>query len=261
MNAAVVNVVKEFVVRAGTFAKANSPVILAGAAVLGVVGVAVSAVKATQQADDIILAEVCENNGVDITAKEKVKATWKCYIPTAILAAGTIACIAGSTAVGVRRLAAATLAYEAANGKLANAKEEIEKFFGEPGEKVFDTAASEKIKISDMDENLLYSGNEGTYKKVVDSFDRRWVTNDIKLMNAQNLLNDMINKGDQATLNDWYELNGLDPIGWGEMFVWNPEGDLMDLNLEKATVRDGVPYIYLEYDCKYNDYYGYRSRV
>ena len=127
MNVNAVNIVKEFAVRVGTFAKTNSPVILAGAAAIGVIGVAVSAVKATQKADDILQENEIDKEESSTT--ERLALTWKCYIPTAILTAGTLACIAGGTAIGVRRLAAATLAYEVANGKLTNAKEEIEKFY------------------------------------------------------------------------------------------------------------------------------------
>ena len=258
MNVAVVNVVKEFVVRAGTFAKANSPVILAGAAAIGVIGVAVSAVKATQKADDIL-----QENEIDkeeTSTAERLALTWKCYIPTAILTAGTLACIAGGTAIGVRRLAAATLAYEVANGKLTNAREEIEKFFGEPGEKMFDTAMAEKTKPVDIDGNYLIPESPNRFW-VVDPFGRRWITDDITLKRSQNLLNEKLITDGRASVNDWYDINSQEPSEIGDYFSWDAGNRILDMNFREARMIDGLPHVYLDYECRSNDYFEYSNTL
>ena len=81
----------------------NAPSIFTGLAITGSVVTTVLAVKATPKALDeldkayskknTIVDEVLDRDPEPLTKKEVVKATWKCYIPTAISGSATIACI------------------------------------------------------------------------------------------------------------------------------------------------------------------------
>lgn len=68
----------------------NSPLILTVLSLAGVVSTVVTASKDTARAKDVITVTRPRNR------KEVLRATWKCYIPTAISAGTTMACIIGS---------------------------------------------------------------------------------------------------------------------------------------------------------------------
>lgn len=246
---------KNVMTKIGTFTNSNATVILGVAACIGVVGVAVSAVKAQKKADDIIrIEEDCRirDNIEDhtplkeITTQERVQMTWKCYIPTVILGVGTIACIASGTTIGVRRLAAATLAYEAANGKLNDAKEQFNKLLGESGTKMFDTATSEKMDAEEIRSKhyIQDSSNDEKMFWVVDPFGRRWITCEANLREARNYLNETINDVGSATLNEWYAWNDLDETTLGNSFRWDR---VMHIFMNEGRIIDGIPHLYLDY--------------
>lgn len=238
-----INAVKGIFVNLGGFCKTNAPVIFAGAAVLGVVGTIVSAVKATHKADEVI--NECDESK-ELAFKDKAAMTWKYYIPTAVLGVGTIACIVGGTSVGVRRLAAATLAYEAANGKLNDAKEQFDKLLGETGTKMFDTTTAEKVDAEEVRNKHYISDpdNSGKMFWVVDPFGRRWITSEQKLLEARNYLNETINDVGSATLNEWYAWNEQEETTLGNSFRWDR---VMHVFMNEGRVIDGIPHLYLDY--------------
>ena len=87
----------------------NSPHILTGIGCAGVVSTAVLAVKATPKATIILEKEeeYRERKRLQsLTKMEKVKLTWKCYIPAVVMGATTIGCIIGANTVNMRRNAA-----------------------------------------------------------------------------------------------------------------------------------------------------------
>lgn len=94
--------------------KRSSPTILTGIGVIGVVGTAVMAVRATPKALQIIE----ENTGYDHdgfmrspSKKELVILTWRCYIPATLIGISTIACVIGINALNKRNQASLASAY------------------------------------------------------------------------------------------------------------------------------------------------------
>ena len=73
----------------------SSPTILTVLGIAGVVGTTVMAIKATPKAMKLIKAKKDELNTDKLTPTELVQTTWKCYIPSALIGAGTIVCIIG----------------------------------------------------------------------------------------------------------------------------------------------------------------------
>ena len=73
------------------FLRNNSPVILTALSIGGLVSTVVNASRDTLKAQ-----EVLRPYDYELDLRDRVRATWKCYIPTALSAAGTVACIVGS---------------------------------------------------------------------------------------------------------------------------------------------------------------------
>lgn len=95
----------------------NLPSILTGVAVAGVVETVYLAVKATPKALDIL------EEHPKAEKEDKVKHTWKCYIPAAIAGAGTIACIVGANYAHLSREAGMLAAYSFLGEKFVDYRE------------------------------------------------------------------------------------------------------------------------------------------
>ena len=89
------------------FLSNNSPAILMGASIVGVVTTVITASQDTIKAHEI-LKKTPHHSG---SKKEEIKLTWKCYIPTAISAASTIGCIVGGHYCSSKQKKALTSAY------------------------------------------------------------------------------------------------------------------------------------------------------
>lgn len=83
----------------------NSPIILTSVGIAGVIATIVTAHQDTLKAQEIIRTMEPRDK------KEELALTWKCYIPTAISAGTTIACIAGGHACSVKQKEALASAY------------------------------------------------------------------------------------------------------------------------------------------------------
>ena len=87
--------VKEAVNTAKIFLSNNSPLILTCMSVVGTVSTAVMASQATIKAEDILFNNFM-GGAEDISWQDKVRLTWKCYIPTGLMGISTIGCMIGS---------------------------------------------------------------------------------------------------------------------------------------------------------------------
>lgn len=93
----------------------SSPTILTVLGVVGVVSTAAMAVRATPKALRLIKVKKDELKTDKLTPMELVQTTWRCYIPSALIGAGTIACIVGVGAMDKRNQAALASAYAMLN--------------------------------------------------------------------------------------------------------------------------------------------------
>ena len=103
----------------------NLPSILTGVAVAGVVETVYLAVKATPKALDI-LEEIHtseKKDGTPWNKKDDIKATWKCYIPSAIAGGITVACILGANQAHLSREAGMMAAYSFLGNKFVDYRE------------------------------------------------------------------------------------------------------------------------------------------
>ena len=102
----------------------NSPTILTGLSVTGLISTAILAVEATPKAVQILEHKYREDESINesmedekgtysfavavepLTKLEVIKLTWKCYIPAAVIGAVTIGCIVSANTINLRRNAA-----------------------------------------------------------------------------------------------------------------------------------------------------------
>lgn len=115
----------------------SSPAILTALGIVGVVGTTVMAVRATPKALRLIKAKKNELNTDELTPAELVQTTWKCYIPSALVGAGTIACIVGIGVMDRRNQAALSSAYAMLNESYKQYRQAAKKVYGEDADNRF----------------------------------------------------------------------------------------------------------------------------
>ena len=94
---------------ASKYLSKNSPAILTGCGIAGIVVTAVTAVYATMEASEKI-NDAEEVKQEPLTNKEIVQVAWKSYIPVALAGASSAACFVGAQTINMRRnMALATL--------------------------------------------------------------------------------------------------------------------------------------------------------
>ena len=124
----------------------KSPEILIGIGLAGMLTSTVLAVKATPKALDILE----EHKDEDLTKFDKVKLTWKCYIPAAVSYCTSTACIIASSNVSLRRNAVLAGAYKVSEAALLEYRNKVVEVLGEEKEKEIRTAIAEDRIDKDM---------------------------------------------------------------------------------------------------------------
>lgn len=241
-----------------TTLKKRSPEILTGIGIAGMIATTVMAVQATPKALVLIEEKKEALEVEELAITETIKAAWKCYIPTAVTGALSIACIVGASSVNARRNAAIATAYTLSETAMREYKDKVIETIGEKKEQsVRDAIAKDRIDKNPVTKNevvITEKGNTLCY----DSISGRYFKSDIeKLKGAINELNrQMLNDG-SVSLNDFYYEIGLDNIKIGDDLGWDTrQEELIELNFSSQLADDGTPCLVLDFAIapKY-DYY------
>ena len=126
-----------------TFLKNNSSNILTGIGVLGVIGTAYLAARATPKV--VRLLDNTEyDKGEPLTKFEKVKIAAPAYIPAALVGTGTIVCIIGANILNRRQQASLISAYTLLDRSYKEYRNKIAELYGEETEKAIYEEVSKK---------------------------------------------------------------------------------------------------------------------
>lgn len=244
--------IKQVANKVKTKAQKNSPVIFVGLGIAGMIGSTVLAVKSTPKALDIIRYEE-EQKGDKLTKKEVVKATWKCYIPTAVTTAASIGCIVGGTKVSLSRTAAVSAAYEVSRAAFSEYKHKVVENIGHEAEqKIRDEIQQDKINknpapqiIEESDVNVTGYGSTLCY----DGLSGRYFRSDMNaLKNVENKVNHRLMTDMYVSLNELYSELGLDPINpLGNSLGWNVERGLLEFDVSSLVSNNGKPCLAIDY--------------
>lgn len=226
-----------------------SPALLMGVGIVGMAAATVMAVKATPKALEDIAEEKEKLEKDELTPKETIKATWKNYIPALAVEATSIICLIGANSIYVKRTAAIATAYKLTEKKLTEYKAKVVETVGEKKEQfIRDEVAKEKIRhdpvtngeviMTDGGNTLCYDGCFGRYFR--SSYDQ--IRNAIADLNMD-LVRDMF-----VSLNEFYDMLGLQPIGAGDYIGWNIDDGTVNVNISSQIASDGTPCLVIDYD-------------
>jgi hypothetical protein len=253
----------------------NSPVILTGLGTVGVLTTVIFAVRATPKAigllDDAASDKFSETVQSDesyyswigshhpefevtpyfdvLEPTEILKATWKVYLPVAILGGLSIACFIGSARVSTVRNAALASAYSLADKTLRDYQEKVVDIIGDKkNEKIRDAISDERAHEIDVpdDRSLIVPSGNG---KILccDSLTKQFFMSDMEtIRTAMNDFNQNLLTAYTMDLNDWYMALGIPSVEIGEILGWNADA-LLDIHFGSGIAKNGEPCIMLDY--------------
>lgn len=207
----------------------------------GLITSIVFAVEATPKALKIIEEEEA-TEPLDI-----VKATWKCYIPTLIMAALSIACFCNSNRINIRRNAALASIYSLTEKTLKEYQEKVVEKFGEKKEQeVRDEIVHDTLMRIPVNGNEVIMTNRGSML-CLDVLSGRYFRSDIEtIRRVQNDLNKMIIDEVWVSVNDYYSAIGLTETLLGDELGWNPD-QLIELDFTSQIAENGEPCLVIKY--------------
>lgn len=238
--------------KAGHYLNKNSPAILMGLSIAGVLTTAWLTHKAAQKSVAQMVHKTLDN-GTDasiLTAKEKVELTWKNYIPPVLSCGATLAFIIAGNSVQSRRHAALITAVTLGETAFSEYKDKMVETLGKGKER---KAVDELIQkqVTDKEESGGFLGltprEDHQEQLVFDTFSGRTLVSTVEKLNkaANEVARECINN-DYANLNLFYSKIGLPEIPVGEVVGWN-NSHPMEIDLGSAVVHENKGLIAIKY--------------
>lgn len=245
------------VVKAGkALITANSPILLVGAAIAGVVTTGVLAAKGGYKARGIIdEAELLSPE--PLTQADKARLTWLCYAAPAVTGVSTIASVVGVHWIHNKRNAALAGLYAVTSGKLDDMREEAEKMLGTKKTQALNDALAQKaIDKNPVENNEVIILDEPSSLCMDKQSGRYFMGSVPKIEKAVAAINLQIVEDGDASLNDFYELLGLPSIPIGERFGWNT--NKIDAEFGSGITSDGRTAVVVDFRTEPEDNLGRR---
>lgn len=226
----------------------HSPEILIGLGVSGLLGTTVLAVRETPKVMKLLENKKNELAVEKLSVKDTVKTVWKNYIPCAVLAVTSVACIIGASNISARRNAALAAAYAIGNKAFSDYKEEVINLLGKEKDKeIKERVADKRLKenpvtnkeviITDNNEHLCFDEITGRYFK----------SSQNKIKEAQNVINDRLRDEMWVSLNDLYYELGLPNVRVGDDLGWSVDDGYLNIIVSARVAEDGTPCLTLDY--------------
>lgn len=236
--------------RAVSGVKHNSPIILTGLAVGGVVTTAILAVRATPKAIRILEDSTLswQKDGEPMVKNRKlesIKLVWPLYVPAVLTGAATIAAIIGAQSINSRRQAALIGAFTITEGAFQEYRDQVTEVLGKQKEQGVRDAVIQK-KVDENPPTDFVVMNQGNVL-CFDTYTGRYFESTAeKIRAAQNDFNEMLEGDVYLSLNEFYHILGLDEAIVGEQVGFAVENRLK-IEFSSGLAPDRRPYLAMEF--------------
>lgn len=196
--------------------KKAAPIILSALSVIGVVGTAILSAKATAKA----LEQVDERDD-----------TWKCYIPTALVALATTMCIIGNGVLNRKTQASLLAAYAVLDRSYRQYRGKAKELFGEDADKKIRSSISVEqaspeipeydpkiFNAYDLDWGVDEQEKQHVFYEVVGQ--KMFVSTINRVRQAEQMLAHDVSEGAFKSVNDFYAYLGLEPVDGCDIIGW-----------------------------------------
>lgn len=232
--------------------RTHSPEIMIGTGIVGMITTIVLAVKATPVALNLIEEEKAELGFTRLTKKEIVKATWRAYVPSAILGSLSIGCIVAGTKASLGRTAAMSTAYALSESAVKTYHDKIVQVCGEEKaeeirkEVIKETVTQKPVIVDDSESTFVTNTGEGL-TLFYDSLTGRYFRSSMNAVErAINIVNKRMRSEDYVTVNNLYNEIGLGSIEIGDLLGWSIDRDDVEITYDSGIEVDGQPYVIVE---------------
>ena len=232
----------------------NAPVITTTLAIVSAAATTVLAVNAGMSTRERLDAYKAEHKDEEIPSSEKIKQTWKIYIPTAIMLASTITSIVALHRVGLNREASALALYKVSEQAFTRYRNKVVEKLGEESEK----EVRESVSQDTVNNNppgggiVVVNGSVLCY----DTYSGRYFQSSMEDINrALNEFNLKIIHDNYASLTEFYELVGLEANGSSDDVGWMTDA-LLEVSYSSVLTPDGRPCLAVDFrNAPVVDYY------
>lgn len=209
--------------------KKYSPLILTSVSVIGSITSTVLAVKVTPKALKLI-NEAKKEKGSNLTKTEIVKVAWKPYIPTVISLATTITSILSLHILNQRTQNALMTAYTTLNNLHQEYIAKTKELYGDD--------ADQKVR------NAILNDQPMMIKDLTDGKQLFWDYQSLRffestideVLRAENQLNAEFAASGAVTLNDFYDLLGLERQFAAQEIGWYDHGTFFEIKFENQLM-------------------------
>lgn len=228
--------------------KRESPEILTGVGIGGMVTTTVLAVKATPEAMRRIETRKKAEHHKKLTAVQTIQTAWKCYIPAGVTGTVSVVCLIGASTLKGRRNAALATAASLAETSLREYRAKVVETLGEKKESaILDSIDRDRVERNpppaSTNELPVVEGPAGQ-TLCYDSMFGRYFYSDVEtLKRAENKLNRQMATMSEPyiSLNEFYMEIGLPTVDIGEDLGWNVDDGMIDLRFSSQLVNGRTP--------------------
>jgi hypothetical protein len=226
--------------------KHNSPAILTGFAVGGVISTAVLTARATISAVRRVDQTESEADK-KLTKTEVFRLVWPLYIPPVLAGLATAGCAIGSQSVNARRQAALVGAFTISEGAFQEYRDQVVEALGETKERKVRDAVVQK-KVDDNPPSTVMVIGAGNVL-CLDTYTGRYFESTMEQIRAaENDFNEMLLNGEMyMSVNDFYTMLGLEQVVVGEQVGFTSENRLR-IDYGHALTADGRPCLAISFN-------------
>ena len=216
--------------------RSNSPVILTGLGVSGVVTTAYLSYRTGYKLGETN-QHFSGSEHRDLSFRDKVRYTWRSYIPPVAAGAATITCVIAATHVGLRRTAAMAAAYSVSEKAFTEYRDKVEEKYGKNKETAIrDEIAQDNITKTAPGPSVVLLGGGTTI--FYEYFTGRYFLSDMEtLRRAENEINRRVLTCDYATLAEFHTLIGQPPTQGAMDMGWT-KPKLLDIEISACLTYD-----------------------
>lgn len=241
--------VANFFKNAQTSINKHSPEILTAIGIAGMIGSTIMAVRATPKAVKLIEERKAEERVDELHPVEVVKTAWKPYIPAVVTAAASTACLIKAVSVNTRRNAALLTAYNISSTALKEYQEKAKELVGERKDQtIHDHIAKDKLEKDPVQNREVIITEKGTTLCYDSMFGRYFKSDRDAIQRAFTQINREIVSNDYVSLNELFNLLGLEAISMGYDLGWNFDDGEIEPIFSSQIAADGTPCLVLGYN-------------
>lgn len=227
----------------------NLPTIATCVGVGGVITTVGLTIKIAPKAKKIYEEELKKKPDMNLWDKTKILAPL--YWPVALSGTLSIGCILFANSENLKRNASAIAAYQLSETALNEFKEAAKKTVGEKKTREIQSkVAEEEVKINPVSKSQVIITNNGD-QLCYDSISGRYFMSTIeKIRQAVNVINRRLMVENVVSLNEFYDLLGLEGINIGDTLGWNMNSmnDMLDILFDSVVADDGRPALVMKYE-------------